>query len=442
MNTQTGEQARDLPQETDSDVDGSDLAASVHPSELNGISGLANGVSAAAGFGIPARTRTPEPWERRLADDGLAYYYVNKLDGTISWTVPTSTNPPSVDDPYTNSVSNSYASTSQITPLAPRARADTGVTSRDRSYSTTDRASNYSDDSDVQPLQQRSRAQSSVGGTRMPNGTQLNGTASQSNTNSSTVPELTPAEQLAKVLQRALSSSPPESPVELQNHVREAIAAVVDFLQSTSHGRRPEHIREVNSRVLQVVTTVRNLLYVTATPTGHIPSHLYPRASHDARSASSAQSLQTHLKAAHRKVAGTLSKLVLSALAMQYDPALSVGDKPNRMESDAAELERSVVAFVAELHRYQKEHPSKVPTEPKRLLGVFSPSHVGPSLPGGGSAGDWKGFGFASSPQERRSPKRTLDGDAVVELKDVAVSMDKLLGGLLTAWRSADSGAS
>lgn len=439
VNTQTGEHARDLPQETDVEVDGGELVASVHPSELNGISGLAKGVSPTAGFGIPARTRTPEPWERRLADDGLAYYYVNKLDGTISWTVPTSTNPSSSNGPHTNGVSGSYANSSQITPLAPRMRADSSAASRDRSYSTIDRASNYSDDSDVQPLQQRSRAQSSVDGTRVPNGSQPNGTASQSHTNQSTALELTPAEQLAKVLQRALSSSPPESPVELQNHVRQAIVAVVDFLQSTSHGRRPEHIREVNSRVLQVVTAVRNLLYVTATPTGHIPSHLYPRASHDARAASSAQSLQTHLKAAHRKVAGTLSKLVLSALAMQYDPALSVGDKPNRMESDAAELERSVVAFVAELHRYRKEHPPKVPTESKRLLGVFSPNYIGPSLPGGGSAGDWKGFGFTTSPQERRSPRRALDGDAVVELKDVAMSMDKLLGGLLTAWRSADS---
>lgn len=439
MNTQTGEHARDLPQETEGDVDG-ELTTSIHPSELNGISRLANGVSSSAGFGIPARTRTPEPWERRLADDGLAYYYVNKVDGTISWTIPTSTNPSSVDDPYASSTSGSYASASQVTPLAPRIRAESSATSRDRSYSTTDRASNYSDDSDVQPLQQRSRAPSSVAGTRIPNGSQLNGTASLSHTNPSTVPELTPAEQLAKVLQRALASSPPESPEELQSHVREAIAAVVAFLQSTSHGRRPEHTREVNSRVLQVVTAVRNLLYVTATPTGHIPSHLYPRASHDARSASSTQSLQTHLKAAHRKVAGTLSKLVLSALAMQYDPALSVGDKPNRMESDAAELERSVVAFVGELHRYQREHTPKVPAEPKRLLGVFSPNHIGPSLPGGGSAGDWKGFGYATSPQERRSPRRALDGDVVVELKDVAMSMDKLLGGLLTTWRSANSG--
>lgn len=390
-------------------------------------------VSPEAGFGIPQRTRTPEPWSRRLADDGLSYYYLNKLDGSVSWTFPaaTSTAASSVDDHYGGSASGSYVSSSRM-------RSDSAVSRRERSYSTTDRGSNYSDDSDVQPVQ-RSRAQSSASALKSPNGSQPNGSIAHAPQSVSSVPELTPAEQLAKVLQRALSSNPPETPHELQDHVQEAIAAVVDFLQSTSHARRPEHTREVNSRVLNVVTTVRNLLYVTATPTGHIPSHLYPRASsHEARSAAAAQSLQTHLKAAHRKVAGTLSKLVLSALAMQYDPALSVGDKPNRMESDAAELERSVVAFVGELLRYQKEHPPK--SEPKRLHGVFTPNNIGPSLPGAGSAGDWKGFGYVTAVQDRRSPRRVLDADVVVELKSVATSMERLLTGLLVTWRTGDSG--
>ena len=51
-----------------------------------------------AGFGIPKRTQTPEPWVRRLADDGMSYYYVNKYDGQISWTVPESGAPPSYTD--------------------------------------------------------------------------------------------------------------------------------------------------------------------------------------------------------------------------------------------------------------------------------------------------------------------------------------------------------
>ena len=370
---------------------------------------------------------------RRLADDGLSYYYVNKLDGTVSWTAPSTSNAPSVDDHYASS-SSSYVPGNHIS-QATRMRSDSSASRRDRSYSTTDRVSNYSDDSDVQPLG-RARAQSSASIMRSMNGSQQNGSVAH---NQSVVAELTPAEQLAKVLQRTLSCDPPETPLELQDHVRESISAVVDFLQSTSHARRPEHTREVNNRVLEVVTAVRNLLYVTATPTGHIPSHLYPRPSSDARSAASSQALQTHLKAAHRKVAGTLSKLVLSALAMQYDPALSVGDKPSRMESDAAELERSVFSFVEELHRYQSEHPSRS-SEPKRLTGVFAPSNIGPGLPGAGSAGDWKGFGYVASVQDRRSPKRALDSEVVSELKSVAGTMDRLLTALLTTWRGMESG--
>jgi son of sevenless len=398
-----------------------------------------NGAYAEAGFGIPQRTRTPEPWLRRLADDGLSYYYLNKLDGTVSWTLPaTSTAASSVDDHYaSSSVSASYIAGNHAS-TTNRIPSELSISHRERSYSTTDRVSNYSDDSDVQPLQ-RNRAQTSASIMRPTNGVQTNGNMLHTQQTHATVPELTPAEQLAKVLQRALSPNPPESPRELQDHVRESIGAVVDFLQSTSHARRPERTTEVNARVLKVVTTVRNLLYVTATPTGHIPSHLYPRAS-ESRSVSSAQALQTHLKAAHRKVAGTLSKLVLSALAMQYDPALSMGDKPNRMESDAAELERSVVAFVAELHRYQKEHPLKGSPETKRLHGVFSSNNIGSSLPGAGSAGDWKGFGYVSSVQDRRSPRRVLDNEVVSELKSVAGTMDRLLSALLATWRSMDSG--
>ena len=439
MNTRTGEQARDLPQEGDEDT-GGELAVGMQQSASLAALRAPNGASSTAGFGIPSRTRTPEPWERRLADDGLSYYYLNKLNGSKSRAIPPAASSSSANDSYTGGIPSSYVNATQVAPSASRMRGDSTISRRDRSYSTTDHGSNYSDDSDVEPLQQRSRAQSSASVVKTLNGSQPNGSTPRSQLNQSTVPELTPAEQLAKVLQRTLSAKAPESPVELQDHVRESIAAVVGFLKSTSHARRPEHTREVNVRVLKVVTAVRNLLYVTATPTGHIPSHLYPRASHESRSAASSQTLQTHLKAAHRKVAGTLSKLVLSALAMQYDPALSVGDRPNRMESDATELERSVVAFINELHRYQEEHPPKSPSEPKRLLGIFSPNHIGPSLPGAGSAGDWKGFGFTSSPQERRSPRHVLNGDIVNELNSVVGTMERLLNGLLTTWRSADSG--
>lgn len=41
-----------------------------------------------ASFGLFRRSNTPEPWTRRLADDGLSYYYLNKADGRVMWTRP------------------------------------------------------------------------------------------------------------------------------------------------------------------------------------------------------------------------------------------------------------------------------------------------------------------------------------------------------------------
>ncbi|KAJ3858256.1 hypothetical protein EV359DRAFT_69158, partial [Lentinula novae-zelandiae] len=42
------------------------------------------------GFALPRRTDTPEHWIRRLADDGLSYYYLNQVNGSVQWTRPES----------------------------------------------------------------------------------------------------------------------------------------------------------------------------------------------------------------------------------------------------------------------------------------------------------------------------------------------------------------
>lgn len=407
-----------------------------------------NGLSHDAGFDVSSRSRTPEPWVRRLADDGLSYYYVNRLDGTKSWTLPQTGSPAAAADGHAYAAQSqggapSSAAGPAVAPLmSNRMRSDSAISAtRDHGYNA-DRASVYSDDSDVIQPKQRNRSESSATVAKTTNGVQRNGkTAHAQPGRVAAVADLTPAEQLAKVLQRTMSPNPPESPAELSNHVRDAITAVVDYLQSGNSARKPDHVKDVNTRVLGVVTAVRNLLYATATPSGHIPSNLYPRGnSHDAKFASNAQALQTHLKAAHRKVAGTLSKLVLSALAMQYDPTLSTSDKPNRMESDAAELERSVIAFVAELQRFQQDNPSLVPAERKRLRGVFSANNVGPGLPGAGLGADWKGFGYAPVAQGRKAPQRLLRPEVINELKASTETMELQLGDLAALWRNTEDG--
>ncbi|THG97774.1 hypothetical protein EW026_g4284 [Hermanssonia centrifuga] len=435
VNTQTGQRAQYLPREAEEDTDSELMGALRQSGSRGGPKAMAQ-----AGFGLNGRSGTPEPWARRLADDGMSYYYVNQLTNTVSWTLPTSDTPSTSNSerqiralPSTSSFSDGRHGSTTST----RMRSDSSISgARERSYSTTDHQSVYSDDSDVQP-RQRNRAESSSSVMKPSNGSYRSGNLAQTIPEQSMIGDLTPAEQVAKVLQRTLAPPPPESPMELSEHVRDAIANIVEFLQISNPARRPDHSREVNDRVLGVVATVRDLLYVTATPSGHIPSHLYLR--DDGKSASSSQALQTHLKAAHRKVAGTLSKLVLSALAMQYDPALSMSDKPNRMESDAAELERSVVAFVAEFQRFQKDRPTKAQhAEVKRLYAAFSTRHIGTGLPGAGIAGDWTGFGYTALMPNQELPRRVLDAQIVAEVKDGAAIIEQLLDNLRKSWNRAD----
>ena len=406
---------------------------------------------AVAGFGLPRRSRTPEPWVRRLADDGLSYYYLNTANGQISWTPPSS----DLDEPpppaYTSAAptngvngngrlhSPPNAGVPDRSAAATRLRSDSAVTSstRDRSDSSVDRSSVYSDDSDIHPFQQqRNRAESSASVARHANGNSHAVERPQDGAQPRNRVSLTPAEQMAQALQKALASPPPQSPVELSDHVREAIDSVVEYLQSTGSSRTTEEAREVDARVLEVVTTVRNLLYVTATPSGHIPSHLYPR-SQDGRTGLSNQALQSHLKASHRKVAGTLSKLVLSALAMQYDPVLSVADKPNRMESDATELERSVSAFVVEVQRFREQSGPGRGSDIKRLHGALSTANLGLGLPGAGASGSWRGFGYVPVEGTAKPPSKALTSDVVTLLKLSAGTIETKLRGLMVISHNA-----
>ncbi|CCM01891.1 uncharacterized protein FIBRA_03962 [Fibroporia radiculosa] len=391
VNTQTGQHSRDLPQEVEDDSE-TDLTGLTSQ-----ISTLA-ATTATAGFGVSSkRSHLPEPWVRRLADDGLSYYYINKLNGTVSWTSPQS----------------------ELS-----SRNGNGV-QRLRSGSAT--SSVHSDDSELFPTRrERSGSSASVFAAGVPR-RQV---------------ELAPAEQLAQELQQALTASAEESPMELSNRVREAIASVSEIMPHGGSGlRRADQGTEIDQRVLEVVRAVRDLLYVTATPSGHIPSHLYPRETRDARQGSANQSLQSHLKGTQRKVAGTLSKLVLSALAMQYDPGLSTGDKPNRMESDIVELERAIVAIVTEVHYFQEKsvQPQNQPVAGlKRLYGMFSTANIGLGLPGAGHAGSWQGFGYVSYNNQAQSPLRSLAADQISELKVIARALVEKLGAVTASLKRSD----
>ncbi|KAI8986090.1 ras GEF [Trametes punicea] len=469
VNTQTGQQSMDLPQEVDEDAEPEVAALSPHgaprtdPSAAFGLASVNGSARDGAGFGLPKRSRTPEPWLKRLADDGMSYYYVNKLDGRVSWTVPEPTPPVSYGDesvvggiatrgsptasassiPYNNGPA---VNERDVSNGLGRLRSESSVSrTQERSDGTADHLSIHSDDSEVYPVR-RDRSESSAivkkaNGTTRPDDFS---TASPFHLQPQEHVgyELTAAEESAKALQESLTPRSPESATELSNQVGEAIKALLRYLRSSSNPRRPEQFREVDQLVLKVVAAVRNLLYVTATPSGHVPSHLYPRDPRDPRVATSGQTLQAHLKAAHRKVAGTLSKLVLSALAMQYDPSLSISDKPNRMEADVSELERAVVAFVAEVQFFQDQHNlsnSLSGSGTKRLHGVFSTANIGLGLPGAGVAADWRGFGYVAAEDGADIPQRVLSDDVVIEYKGALKALEARLGALVISLKYVDS---
>ncbi|KAF8895269.1 ras guanine nucleotide exchange factor domain-containing protein [Infundibulicybe gibba] len=335
VNTQTGQHSRDLPQEHDDDVSDSDLAGLTSQSSSrsgttaglglaqNGTPNLSHSEREAAGLGVPRRSGTPEPWVRRLADDGMSHYYYHKVNGQVQWIRP-GVEPRPLPD-----------TSQRPTNLSPQ-------TSRQQN-----RLSVYSDDSDIEPLNPLVAPRAT-----RPNGRVLR--SPDKAPDKTLPPELTSAERIAESLRRMLLPSPPEAVADLSNVARRAIQAVVDNIQFKEMSRRLDDDRKMDDLIAAVVLAARNLLYVSAAPSSQIPG--------------GNASPQSPLKPAQRKVTATLSRLVLSARAMEYDSGSSVTDTLNRIQVDAVELERAIMSFVAE---YQRLHINSASTYRRRLHGAL-----------------------------------------------------------------------
>ena len=433
MNTQTGQQSRDLPLDVDQDISEGKPPSfhrlpflSVHVLAITTDVPTINGPRNGAGFGLPRRASTPEPWKRVLADDGLSYYFVNTIDGAISLTMPsTSTQPlrPPNRDPGPSqtdvSPADPHSNASPTTLVPPQSAVTSG--------SESDRYSVHSDDSDAHP------SPTALGRTQSSSSLSLKVSAGAGPSNHATTQlshslssDLTPAERSAQELQQALAAPPPDSVNQLAVVAREAIGNVVQYIQTHGDASSGRYSNELNDRVLAVVYSVRNLLYVSATPSSQITNNLYPRDTRHTRTTPPSQALQAHLKPAQRKVAGTLSKLVLSTLAVQYEANHShAADKPMRMEGDAGELDRAVAAFVTEVQRFLEQNAQSSDANViKRLHGVFEPEHVGLGLVGGGAAAGWKGFGWLALEEEDEAPNRQLSVEVVTELKGLVTGID------------------
>ncbi|KDR82605.1 hypothetical protein GALMADRAFT_238008 [Galerina marginata CBS 339.88] len=397
VNTQTGQRSRDLPQEAEDEVSDGDLAGltSQSTSRSGTSAGLAFGPSdAEASSGsedIGGRPNGTSEWVKKLADDGSQYYY-NTIDGRMQWTTPEGTKA-------------SALASGRSTATLP-----SGISRQP----DTSRLSVYSDDSDVQPLehlQASSRPRHKNGSSRHI------GSSTRSEPNQAAVMELTSAERIAKALQHALEPPPANLVTDLSAIAKGAIQAIVENVQSGGAIRRPEDDKKMDQLIYSGVLAVRNLLYIASAPTNPVPNSVLPGVGRDAKSHSSAQS---PLKPAQRKVTATLSRLVLSARAMQYDSGSQLSDTLNRIETDSEELERAVLSFVLEVQRNEHSQPTQ---HVKRLQGVFTTANVGLGLVGGGTAGSWKGFGYVSLDDEGGMPRKVLGTDV---LSEIGISLERL----------------
>ncbi|KAF7365388.1 hypothetical protein MVEN_00411200 [Mycena venus] len=411
VNTKTGQHARDLPpSESDGDTSDSDFTGLTNSqsSSRSGTSaglGLSNGLPAGtAGFGLLRRTGTPEPWVKKLADDGMSYYYYNKSDGSTQWTRPESAQPTHTRDRSIPSATPvrpaASTSTPTIRPLPPTSRTPPKVS----------RLSVYSDDSDIQPIDP-DRARQKQNGFHRPPRSPID-----------VKMELTSAERIAQSLQQAIAPPPADLVTDLSAVARSAIQAVVENIEAAGVGRRvPGEDRRMDELVSSVVLAVRNLLYVSAASTGQIPPNVLPRSMRNVRTPTSS----SPLKPAQRKVTATLSRLVLSARALQYDAGSTVTDTLDRIQVDAEELERAVLSFVLEVQRVQHSSPNLPDVKTlKRLHGVFMTANIGLGLVGAGAGGSWKGFGWVSLGDED-APREVLGSSVVSHLGAHAQELDR-----------------
>jgi son of sevenless-like protein len=249
--------------------------------------------------------------------------------------------------------------------------------------------------------------------------------------------ELTSAEKIARTLQEALEPPPPDAVTDLAAIARTAIQAVVDNIQTANIFREPEEFSHLDDLVSSVVYAVRNLLYVTAIPTGNIPSSLLPPGGRDPRQGSQS----SPLKPVQRKVTATLSRLVLSARAMQYDSGSQLADTLNRIETDAEELDRAIQSFELEVQRTQHSADPNSDRPRRRMHGVFSTANIGLGLVGAGAAGSWKGLGWVSLENEAAAPKRALESGVVSEIGAYLSQLQDTIAGLSDALRMSHEGA-
>ncbi|KAJ1303388.1 hypothetical protein OPQ81_011580 [Rhizoctonia solani] len=310
--------------------------------------------SSLGGFAFVRRTGTPEPWVKRLTDDGHAFFYENTETGEIMWSRPEATRGLSAQQSLASSTSGlDLRSRYRVAESAPEDDMDAAASTEDEDMGFimrqqqpgTNRLSVYSDASEVNPRFDMDFS--------LP-------TSLPTTDEADVEPYTDPAE-----VQRLLAPSDPDTIESLAGVAKQAISAVSQCMQISIHDSTQPHA----PLVAKVIIAVRNLLYVSGTLVS-APEVLSPLVGESSEPRSDSQPPVAHLKQFQRKVTATLSKLVLSARAA--DSGEDDANARSRVAIDAGELERAVDRFVAEA----RDRPIN-----RTLRGVLSPAHVGRGAP-------------------------------------------------------------
>lgn len=477
---------------------------------------VSGGVASHAGFGIFHRSETPEPWEKRLTDDGQAYYYVNPITEESRWTRPEPMEYSSGPKPQPAQHAQQTSGIAQQQSLQGHAQYGYGLysqpklhgphtrnrTDSEASFSgregDTRRASVYSDDSEVSPLGKEPRH-------GLPHATESSNLMNAATTvrpwptpggGDSQMGGMANPLQIAMTLQEQVKP-PPLPPLTVYSELAcEAIGAVVEAYSESNNaaanatdGTKADisgandgdastgtpsntdpntraaltgattrastdtaRIQTMADRVALVVIAVRNLLYVSGTLTGTLPNLGGSGATNGSLNGGlgglngvgaglteDVDWVRQEIKPFQRKVTATLSKLVLSARAVNANPDWPIAGTANsmgrnaRVESDAAELERAVTTFVYQIQR------TAASSRAKRLHGTMlpgeGPSGIGPGLIGAGVAGGWKGSGFVpiSESSLTGGPERRLGREVVAELANLRLASEERMMSLRSA---------
>ncbi|KAG6903263.1 hypothetical protein C0995_000158 [Termitomyces sp. Mi166 len=399
VNSKTGEHSRSIPRDGDkysSDSHLMDLASMSPGTKVSLASGRSGSLKPMkhtqdiAGFGVPRRTATPWPWVRKLHDDGKSYFYYNQIDGRITWAWP--------------EVSSNTSSQSSSSPPGQKAV-----------NSSNTRLNVYSDNSDIHPRQPPTRGPVKNGVLSKPSYQMHTRPAALANT----LPEYTTTERIAQSLQRIVAPPSPEGVIELGTAADSVIRTVLDNIRMNGLTRRPEEDLKLNDLIYQVVVVVRNLLYALAVPTLHISQHVLPQEVRDLPLPP-----QSPLKPAQRKLTATLSQLILSARAIQYDSGLSISDILSRIEVDAEVLRKDINGFIHQVQESKDGSKLSRHKHSKRLHGVFNTQNVGPGLVGAGAAGHWKGFGWVLLDRKQAASRRALGSEVISQLRQASNNLN------------------